>query len=807
MFYLNILNNIALLVTLSVVHNQIVTRLRKEGWTYPVLSGLLFGIVGVVVMMNPVKFMPGVIFDGRSIILCVAGLFGGPITATVGAVMCAVYRIRLGGSGALMGVSVITASALLGVAFHYYRRNHPSAMRPQYLYTFGLAVHLVMLALMGLLPGAAQAEAYRQIAIPVILIYPVATLLVCLLFLDQESRLKAQRELRESEECYRILADFSRDWEYWLRPDKSFRYMSPSCERITGYAASEFMNDPELFLRIVHPDDLAAFLEHMDNYIPDTVDKSEFAFRIRTRNGDLRWINHYCLPVHTTSGAYLGRRACNRDATESRRAEEALRESERLYQSLVENLPQSVFRKDCDGRFTFVNGVFCQTLGKTPGEVLGQDDYSFYPRELADQYRADDASVMESGEAIEKEEEYQPLGGPQTFVHVVKVPLRDAEGTVTGVQGLCWDITERMRLEDQLRQAQKMEAIGQLAGGVAHDFNNLLQVILVNSDFAQGALAPNTEVWEEIDEVRKAAERAADLTRQLLAFSRRQVIRPQNLDMNELVQGMLKMLGRLIGENIEVRFFPAERLDAVRVDKSQIEQILMNLCLNARDSMPQGGKLTLSTEGAVIDGAFAEHNAWAAEGRYVLLSVADSGRGMDAATCARVFEPFFTTKGVGEGTGLGLATVYGIVKQHGGLVHLNSEPDVGTVFKVYLPVAASAAEIPVTVPQPSVEGGAETILVAEDEPMVLELVARTLRSAGYTVLTARDGAEALQVFTRHAAKIDLALLDAMMPGLSGREVMERIHAEDSVIPFLFSSGYSSDAVHANFVAGEDRKSV
>lgn len=358
---------------------------------------------------------------------------------------------------------------------------------------------------------------------------------------------------------------------------------------------------------------------------------------------------------------------------------------------------------------------------------------------------------------------------------------------------------DRSRLEEQLLQAQKMEAVGQLAGGIAHDFNNLLQVILVNAELVQDAQAEGAHIWEGLEQIRNAGERAADLTRQLLAFSRRQVIQPMTVDINLLVQGVLKMLRRVIGEHIALSFTPSDRPAMANVDKSQMEQVLMNLCVNARDAMPQGGKLSLQTENRVLDAEFCRDHLLTPNEPYVLVSIADTGQGMDAATRGRIFEPFFTTKAMGHGTGLGLATVYGIVKQHKGVIHVHSELGIGTVFKVYLPAASLEEENRPMVVRPTAMGGTETILAAEDEPAVLDLLTSILQSAGYTVLRATDGMEALRLFEEHAADIDLVLLDVVMPGLSGRQVMDEIKGRGVAVPFLFSSGYSPDAIHMNFV--------
>lgn len=358
---------------------------------------------------------------------------------------------------------------------------------------------------------------------------------------------------------------------------------------------------------------------------------------------------------------------------------------------------------------------------------------------------------------------------------------------------------ERASLEERFRQAQKMEAVGQLAGGVAHDFNNLLQVILGHVDLIRQEPGFGHADQQEITAIREAAEKAAGLTRQLLAFSRRQIIHPENLDINDVIADVLKMIRRVIGEHIEPCFVPGQRLKTVRADKGQIAQILMNLCVNARDAMPNGGRLTIETQDILLDREMAERLPGAVEGPYVRLTVADTGQGMDEETMEHIFEPFFTTKELAHGTGLGLATVYGIVKQHGGLIEVDSREGMGATFHIYLPAVEQPPDTRKVRSLQPPEGGTETILVAEDEEPVLNLTTRILRSAGYTVLTARNGEEALRVFEQNAATIDLAVLDVIMPIMNGRQVMERIQSVHARIRFLFCSGYSEDAIDRNFV--------
>ena len=364
------------------------------------------------------------------------------------------------------------------------------------------------------------------------------------------------------------------------------------------------------------------------------------------------------------------------------------------------------------------------------------------------------------------------------------------------------DITEQKTMEEQLRQAQKLQSIGQLVAGIAHDFNNLMQVVNGCAELARGQIPPEHVAAKSIDQVALAGDKAKDLVKQLLAFSRQQVIEPVDLDLNEEIGNSQKMLRHMIGEHIQFEFVAAKDLGEVLADKGQIQQVLMNLCVNARDAMPNGGTLTIETKEVSIAPQDLEAYGLSRPGRYVLLSITDTGCGMDQATCEKLFEPFFTTKGVGKGTGLGLSTVYGIVKQHNGHITVYSEPGEGTTFKIYLPVSnplpADGLNSALESDAPA-EGGSETILVVEDDEVILKLATEVLNGAGYTALTAKDGVEAVRVFEEHADEIDLVMMDVVMPLMSGKEAMEEILKKRPALRYLFVSGYSPATGHNDFI--------
>ncbi len=359
---------------------------------------------------------------------------------------------------------------------------------------------------------------------------------------------------------------------------------------------------------------------------------------------------------------------------------------------------------------------------------------------------------------------------------------------------------ERTKLEEQYRQAQKLEAIGQLTGGVAHDFNNLLQVIMGYTEVATSA-ANDQLVCDALVEIGKAGERAARLVSQLLLFSRRQIMRPEFLDINDVVANLMKMLGRVIGEHIQLEWRPGMRIGIIHADRGMVEQTLMNLCVNARDAMPDGGTLTVATRDVThADDLLGMEARWRKDGQYVLLTVQDTGCGMEDEVLEHIFEPFFTTKESGSGTGLGLATVYGIVKQHGGMIHVASERGQGTTFSLYWPVSEAAVAIPeIDRTESRAQGGSERILLVEDDDAVRDLARMVLDRAGYTILTASNGAEAVALVEREGNDIDLAILDVVMPQMGGREAYERMRKIQPGLKVLFASGYSAGGIHTNFM--------
>ena len=520
-------------------------------------------------------------------------------------------------------------------------------------------------------------------------------------------------------------------------------------------------------------------------------------FLLRRPAGDIAvWAN--AGPIWDAEHNICGSVAILVDITNRRRAET---DRERLMLA-VEQAHEIIVITDTQGTIQYVNPAFERTTGYSRDEAIGQNLRMLKSGAQDEPYYRQLWDTIQGGQTWEGRLENRKKDGTHYTEEATISPVRDSSGSITNYVAVKRDITQVMALESQYRQAQKMEAIGQLAGGVAHDFNNLLQVINGYTEIAREDLATDSPATAALEEIANAGQRAALLVGQLLAFSRRQVLRPVTLCLNDVVESAARMLQRVIGEHIRLAIIPGQRLDKIRADRGTMEQVLMNLCVNSRDAMPEGGVLTIGTDNVAFTAEYCRTRPWARPGRFVVLSVADTGCGMSQETLERVYEPFFTTKVTGKGTGLGLATVYGIVNQHHGMIQARSKPGKGTTFRIYLPVNEQESPLVEETPVAEAPGGTETVLLAEDEETVRELAKTILERAGYSVLCARDGEEALVLFRESSSRIDVLLFDVVMPNLGGREAYEQIRTLSPGIPVLFTSGYSESALHTNFVLHE-----
>jgi PAS domain S-box-containing protein len=585
-------------------------------------------------------------------------------------------------------------------------------------------------------------------------------------------------------------------WEASGAPDEasqSIDFVNDYAETMLGYSIQQWLETPNFWLSIVHEEDRErAAREAAANFSSRRGGTSEF--RWVTRDGRVLWVEAKSVVITDETGKPIGMRGVTMDITERKRSEQELRESEERYRDTVENARDMIYTHDLKGNYTSVNKATEQITGYTREEARTMSLAQTVAPEYLEKARSMLVRKLEENEETVYDLEIIAKDGRRIAVEV-NTRLVYRNGIAVGVQGIARDITERKHLEAQLRQSQKMEAVGRLAGGVAHDFNNLLTVINGYSELTLRRLQPEDALTGYLEEIKKAGIRAASLTRQLLAFSRKQVLQPKVLDLNAVISDVEKMLQRLIGEDIDLRTVLKPELRRVNADPGQIEQVIMNLVVNARDAMPDGGKLTIETENAYLTEEYARQHVAIKPGPYVMLAVSDNGSGMNDETKARLFEPFFTTKEQGKGTGLGLSTAYGIVKQSMGYIWVYSEVGLGTTFKVYLPAIDEVVDSkqPGQTSEPIALGG-ETILLVEDDEMVRGLALTTLEHGGYKVLQAANGAEALLLCEQYPEPIHLLLSDVVMPGMSGRAVADQLKTLRPLTLVLYMSGYTEDAI-------------
>jgi len=923
--FIALMQNAALLLALVVVFDLAAGRQRTDGRPLRQIAvGAVLGGLCMALIATAFRLESGIVFDTRSVLLSVSGLFFGALPTVVAMAIAAAFRLLKGGVGEWTGVAVTLATGTLGILWRRFRKGRLQDVSARELYAFGIVAHLVMLALMLTLPWPSARHVLRGIGLPVLLVYPVAATALGLLLANRLRREQAAADLAASEERFRSLVQLSpvpmgfidaagrvvlfnrrftelfgystedvpslADWWRRAYPDEAYRrevvrtwsaalekaareksVAEPAEFRVTckngevrdveisgtwidGGTLACFADlterrrteaalresEARLRLFIEHaPASLAMFdrdlrylavsrrwladfgLEGRDllgrlhyDVFPEIdenlrqIHRRGLAGEVVQGNEDpfvradghvqyVRWEMH---PWRDDRGEIGGIVIFTEDVTQQKQAETALRESEERFRTLVDGAPEGIFVQ-AEDRFLFVNPAMVRLLGAArPADLIGRDVLGLIAPEYHEAIRQRIRRQLETGEAAPPmEQDYLRLDGTRVSVETTAVPVRFAGRDAHLV--FVRDVAERRRIEAekhnlqaQLVQAQKMDSIGRLAGGVAHDFNNMLGVILGHADLALGKTDAASPLLNSLQEIRKAAVRSSDLARQLLAFARKQTIAPKALDLNETVAGMLAMLRRLIGENVELAWQPCPAPARVKMDPSQIDQILANLCVNARDAIGDHGRVAIATGLAAFDEDYCASHAGFVPGDYVMLAVEDNGCGMDAETLLRLFEPFFTTKEIGKGTGLGLATVYGIVKQNNGFIDVDSQVGRGSTFKIYLPRLQIAPPPEPPAAPPPLPTGHETILLAEDDPALLKMTQMMLERIGYHVLPAPSPEEALRLARQNAGRIDLLMTDVVMPGMNGRHLSQTLLADQPGLKRLFMSGYTADVI-------------
>lgn len=682
----DLIQNVAVLLAVALLHNIIeLDSNDKKPLPRQLLTGVLVGVTGLAVMFTPWRFSSGIVFDTRSILLSISGLFFGAVPTLVAVLMTAALRFYQGGAGAWTGVSVIVVTAGIGVTWRHFRRERLGKIGMLELYLFGVVVHIAMLLLMLTLPASAGHEVLSTITLPVLILYPLGTVLLGRLMIERLAHRQAEETMRQSEEKFRLAFSTIPDAISLSRiEDGRCVSVNKGFVQSTGYTEAEAIGKTSLELNLwVDPEGRKRFVDSLK-----------------------------------TAGT-------------------------------LENLEVDFYTKD--GRV--LNTLASATIIETDGVP---HIFSII-RDVTDLKQAN-LAVQENHRRLEE------------------------------------TLAQLQQTQEQLVRQERLAAVGQLAGGIAHDFNNILVPIIGYAELGMLKIPADSGLYNNLLQIKRAAERAAALTRQILAFSRKQLLRVETLDLNVVITEFEGMLKRLIREDIELQTILHPSLRHIKADKAQIEQVIMNLVVNARDAMPSGGKLIIETANVFLDGKYTSHRVGVQPGPYILLTVSDTGLGMDAETQKHIFEPFFTTKKTGEGTGLGLATVFGIVKQHEGNILVHSSTGQGAIFKIYLPATEDALHSGgLNAPSLDLAETGQTILVVEDEEMVRQLVCETLEAHGYNVIEAANPAEGLQVAAT-ADPLDLLLTDVIMPEMNGTELYRRLALIQPKTSVLFMSGYTDDII-------------
>jgi len=665
------------------------------------------------------------------------------------------------------------------------------------LWIVAILVSLVLLAgLMAfILPGLGlQENKFSLHLLPPVVQGLVALVLIFDIYtIFQQLQIHRMRNrLAEREELFRLISENAADMIAVVDMDGRRIFNSDAYQKILGYSAEELKNSSSMDQ--IHPDDRervkAAAVEARRTGIGKNLE-----YRIRCKNGTWLVLESTSSVIGDVSGVPEKLVIVNRDITARRQASEALRLSEVSFRSVIENAPYGIYRAQASGKLLLVNPALQKMLGcESQTELLQLNLTTDVYVDPLEHQRVNDLFTNQK-DFTDVQVDWKRKDGKPIKARCTGWFVKSAIDGAAYFEVFAEDVTEKWLLERQLRMAQKMEAVGRLSGGIAHDFNNLLGVIIGYSQVLKRTLPPGTPFLEHAEEIEKAGQRAASLTRQLLAFSRQQVLAPAVLNINTLISEMEKMLPRLIGEDIEIVIALDPTIGRVKADHGQLEQVVMNLAVNARDAMPDGGKVIITTTNVVLDEAWTRSHPGSKAGDFVMLSVADTGTGIDSETLAHIFEPFFTTKERGKGTGLGLATVYGVVKQSGGYVWVESVLGKGAAFEIYLPRIEELVIVPEPV-APIVEAfrGAETILLVEDADALRKLTHMLLEQHGYRVLVAANGAAALQLVEQKPERVNLLLTDVIMPGLNGRALAGRLELLQPGLKILYMSGYTDDTI-------------
>ena len=781
--FMGLVNNAALLLALAVLYDTIPFQKTKQQRAWELFTGLLIGLIGIAVMLTPLRFTDGVIFDARSVLLSLTGYFFGPIPTVVAVLLTSALRLMQGGAGAFVGTAAIFISAGLGLLSRRWIGAHGARPRWFEFYALGLVVHIAMLGLMLLLPRETAVIALTNIALPVMLIYPIVTIALGLLLSRQNQRNQWELELRQERDLLSRISETSLDAILLTSPaDGSVQAANPAACRMFGRSEQEIIQgqpnelidtaDPRLAEALAERDRTGRFIGELTFF---------------RRDGE-KFFGEVASVLFTDQKGHERANMIIRDITERKRAEEARRQSEEKYRLLVENQTDLVVKVDQEGRFQFVSPSYCRLFGKTEAELLGK---TFMPLV----HEADRALTAKAMEKLHEppyttylEQRAMTVNGWR-WLGWADTALRDAAGNITAIIGVGRDITEQKQVELQLQQQERLAAVGQLAAGIAHDFNNILAVITLYTSLMEQENDLSEQNQKRLRVIEEQAWHASHLVEQILDFSRQSILQRRHLDLLPFLKEQVKLFGRILPENITVTLHVGQTDPyVVNADPTRLQQMLTNLALNARDAMPDGGELRLDLRKSRSEQANLPDMASA---EWISLNVTDTGTGILPEALPHVFEPFFSTKEPGKGSGLGLAQVHGIVGQHGGHISVETKVGEGTSFKMYLPaVLLSAIEAPRSGDNNPLPGQGELILLVEDGAALRRALQEILEMLDYRVLEATNGQEALALMGEQGEEIALVLSDVVMPVMGGKALVRAMRERGWQTPVILLTGHT-----------------
>lgn len=790
--FFSLFNNLAIFIALVTVYGYLITQFKQSVWfRRQALLGLSFGVFAIGCMYAKIPVFEGVIVDQRNAIIALSGAFGGPLSAIISATLAGAYRAYLGGGGVLAGVIGVGLSAMAGIILNKFPGCFSSMQKAA---TSAIAASIMIL------PGFLFVkdlqtgwELMKAMALPYGLAISCGIFLVGLLLNKEEERYYFELSFKNSEEKYRELIEGTEDLITQIDKNGHFTFINRVAEKILGITPKELLGMSAF--QFIHPDDRDRTIKRFEECVAQKRKQMKIENRqVNSKTGESRTILWSSSFQYDESGSLVGAGGIGRDITDSLKSMEALQRSERRLNTILEASPDPVIVYDTEGTPQYLNPSFTTVFGWTFEELKGIK-IPFVPEDEKKISALKIREIYRSGRPVTFLSKRLTKHGKILDVIISAAIIKAPDNRPIGMVVNLTDITEQKKLENQLQQAQKMESVGRLAGGVAHDFNNMLSIILGNAEMILDDIDKKSPIAENIRQIHKAAIRSANFTRQLLAFARKQTISPKVIDLNKTLEGMLNMLRRLIGEDIDFSWNPKIGLWMVEIDPSQVDQLLANLCVNARDSIKGVGKITIETDNVHFSREYCHENNAYNPGDYAMIAVSDNGCGMDKEILANIFEPFFTTKKTGRGTGLGLATVDGIVKQNNGFINVYSEPKKGTTFKIYLPRhIETTTQVQKYELNEVLAHGNETILLVEDEKSILDMTASMLGRLGYTVISASNPVEALDISKSCSKKIHLLITDVVMPVMNGRDLSEKLRGHFPGLKCLYMSGYTANVI-------------